>query len=39
VGEVLAWVIETRKPDVYTFPGAKAVITTFQSQLGEDPVM
>lgn len=39
VGEVIAWVIETRKPDVYTFPGAKAVITKFLSQLGEDPVI
>jgi NADP-dependent 3-hydroxy acid dehydrogenase YdfG len=37
VGEVIAWVIETRKPDVYTFPGAKAVVTRFLSQLGEDP--
>ena len=37
VGEVIAWVIETRKPDVYTFPGAKAIVTKFLSQLGEDP--
>ena len=37
VGEVLAWVIETRKPDVYTFPGAKGAVTNFLSKLGEDP--
>jgi len=37
VGEVIAWVIETRKPDVYTFPGAKAAVSSFVSQLGEDP--
>lgn len=37
VGEVLAWVVETRKPDVYTWRGAKAVITDFQMKLGEDP--
>lgn len=37
VGRVIAWVIETRKPDVYTFPGAKAAVSSFLSQLGEDP--
>ena len=37
VGEVIAWVIETRKPDVYTFRGAKAAVSSFVSQLGEDP--
>ena len=37
VGEVIAWVIETRKPDVYTFPGAKAAVSSFVAQLGEDP--
>lgn len=37
VGEVIAWTIETRKPDVYTFPGAKGAITKFQGTLGEDP--
>ena len=37
VGEVIAWVIETRKPDVYTFLGAKAAVSSFVSQLGEDP--
>jgi hypothetical protein len=37
VGEVIAWVVETRRPDVYTFRGAKQMITGFQSQLGEDP--
>ena len=37
VGEVIAWVIETRKPDVYTFPGAKAAVTSFVTELGEDP--
>src|SRR6476469_318078 len=34
VGEVIAWTIETRKPDVYTFPGAKAAVSSFLSQLG-----
>jgi len=37
VGQVIAWVIETRKPDVYTFPGAKAAVSNFLSTLGEDP--
>ena len=31
VGRVIAWVIETRKPDVYTFPGAKAAVSSFVS--------
>jgi NADP-dependent 3-hydroxy acid dehydrogenase YdfG len=37
VGNVIAWVIETRKPDVYTRPGSKARMTEFLSALGEDP--
>ena len=37
VGRVIAWVIETRRPDVYTFPGAKAAVSSFLAQLGEDP--
>jgi len=37
VGEVIAWTIETRKPDVYTFPGAKAAVSNFLAGLGEDP--
>lgn len=37
VGEVIAWVIETRKPDVYTFVGAKGAVSGFVSKLGEDP--
>lgn len=37
VGEVIAWVIETRKIDVYTRPGAKAMITQFLEKVGEDP--
>jgi short-subunit dehydrogenase len=37
VGEVIAWTIETRKPDVYTFPGAKGAIAKFQASQGEDP--
>ena len=37
VGRVMAWVIETRREDVYTNPGSKAMITEFQSRLGEDP--
>jgi NADP-dependent 3-hydroxy acid dehydrogenase YdfG len=39
VGAVIAWVIESRRPDVYTFRGAKQTITEFQSKLGEDPPM
>jgi NADP-dependent 3-hydroxy acid dehydrogenase YdfG len=37
VGNVIAWVIETRKLDVYTRPGSKARMTEFLSALGEDP--
>ena len=37
VGEVIAWVIETKKTDVYTRPGSKAAITQFFSGVGEDP--
>jgi NAD(P)-dependent dehydrogenase (short-subunit alcohol dehydrogenase family) len=37
VGEVIAWVIETKKLDVYTRPGSKAVIAQFFSRIGEDP--
>ena len=37
VGNVITWVIETRKPDVYTRPGSKARMTEFLSALGEDP--
>lgn len=37
VGEVIAWVIETKKIDVYTRPGSKAMQTQFLSALGEDP--
>jgi len=37
VGEVIAWVIETRKIDVYTRPGSKAMMTQFLEKLGEDP--
>ena len=37
VGEVIAWVIETRKLDVYTRPGSKAMITQYVEKLGEDP--
>ena len=37
VGEVIAWVIETRKLDVYTRPGSKAMITQYLEKLGEDP--
>jgi len=39
VGEVIAWVVETRKPDVYTFRGAKAAVSNFLAQLGEDPAV
>jgi NADP-dependent 3-hydroxy acid dehydrogenase YdfG len=37
VGNVIAWVIDTRKLDVYTRPGSKPRVTEFLSQLGEDP--
>jgi NADP-dependent 3-hydroxy acid dehydrogenase YdfG len=37
VGRVLAWVIETRREDVYTAPGSKARVAEFLAGLGEDP--
>ncbi len=37
VGEVIAWVIEQKKIDVYTRPGSKARVTEFLEKLGEDP--
>jgi NADP-dependent 3-hydroxy acid dehydrogenase YdfG len=37
VGNVIAWVIDTRKLDVYTRPGSKPRVTEFLSALGEDP--
>jgi short-subunit dehydrogenase len=37
VGEVIAWVIETKKRDVYTRPGSKARVTDFVERIGEDP--
>jgi NADP-dependent 3-hydroxy acid dehydrogenase YdfG len=37
VGNVIAWVIDTRKLDVYTRPGSKSRVTEFLSNLGEDP--
>jgi short-subunit dehydrogenase len=37
VGEVFAWVIETKKLDVYTRPGSKARVTDFVGKVGEDP--
>ena len=37
VGNVIAWVIATRKLDVYTRPGSKPRVTEFLSKLGEDP--
>ena len=37
VGEVIAWAIETKKEDVYTRPGSKAIITQFVTRIGEDP--
>jgi NADP-dependent 3-hydroxy acid dehydrogenase YdfG len=37
VGNVIAWVIDTRKLDVYTRPGSKPRVTEFVSGLGEDP--
>ena len=37
VAAVIADVIETRKPDVYTFPGAQATVSKYYASLGEDP--
>lgn len=37
VGEVIAWVVETRRPDVYTARGSKARVTQYFGQIGEDP--
>ena len=37
VGRVFAWVIETRKEDVYTTPGSKARVSEFFARAGEDP--
>jgi NADP-dependent 3-hydroxy acid dehydrogenase YdfG len=37
VGNVIAWVIDTRKLDVYTRPGSKPRVTEYLSKLGEDP--
>jgi len=37
VGNVIAWVIDTRKLDVYTRPGSKPRVTEFLSALAEDP--
>jgi len=37
VGEVIAWVIETRRPDVYTRAGSKTRVAEFFAQIGEDP--
>jgi len=37
VGDVIAWVIETRRPDAYTRQGAKARVNEYYERLGEDP--
>jgi short-subunit dehydrogenase len=37
VGRVIAWVIETRKEDVYTMPGSKGWVSEFFARVGEDP--
>jgi len=37
VAEVLASVIDSRKPDVYTRPGAQATVAAYYQRLGEDP--
>jgi NADP-dependent 3-hydroxy acid dehydrogenase YdfG len=37
VAEVLASVIDSRKPDVYTRPGAQAAVARYYQGLGEDP--
>lgn len=37
VGAVLAWVVETRAPDVYTRAGSKARVTEYFAAVGDDP--
>ena len=37
VAEVIAGVIESRRPDVYTRPGAQALVAEHFAQVGEDP--
>lgn len=37
VGRVMAWVIETRREDVYTAPGSKSRVAEFYARVGEDP--
>ena len=37
VAEVIAGVIDSRRPDVYTKPGSRARVITYCSSLGEDP--
>ena len=37
VAAVIAHVIETRKPDVYTLPGAHQRVADYYASLGEDP--
>ena len=37
VAAAIADVIETRKPDVYTFKGAQAMVSKYYAALGDDP--
>lgn len=37
VAEVIARVIESRRPDVYTRPGSRAAIASHYAQVGQDP--
>jgi len=37
VAEVIAGVVRSRKPDVYTRPGARAQVAAYYAAIGEDP--
>ena len=37
VAQVIADVIDTHKPDVYTFPGAHETVTKYYTSIGSDP--
>lgn len=37
VGEVIAGVVESRRPDVYSAPGSRERVLTYYSTTGEDP--
>lgn len=37
IAEVIAGVVRTRRPDVYTRPGARAQVAAYYDSIGEDP--